>query len=116
MVKAVQVFNKVVRAAVEDRIIANNPVEKLPVPAILRDEMRFLTPDELWKLADAIDPRYRGLVLLGGFGGLRIGEMLALRWQAVDVINSRVSVTSTLTDLAGQISFGPPKTKASVRI
>ncbi|MFT3851948.1 MAG: site-specific integrase [Ilumatobacteraceae bacterium] len=116
VVKAAQVFNKVVRAAVEDRVIAHNPVENLPVPAVPRDEMRFLTPDELWKLANTIDPRYRGLVLLGGYGGLRIGEMLALRWQAVDETNSRVNVTSTLTDLAGHLSFGPPKTKASVRM
>jgi hypothetical protein len=93
IVKAVQVFNKVIRAAVEDRIIAHNPVDKLPVPTIPRDEMRFLTPDEPWRLADTIDPRYRGLVLLGGYGGLCIGEMLALRWQNVDRTESRVSRT-----------------------
>ena len=115
VVKAVQVFNKVVRAAVEDRLIAQNPVEKLPVPRISRDEMRFLTPEELWRLADAIDPRYRGLVLLGGYGGLRIGEMLALRWNTIDTTEARIGVTSTMTDLAGRISFGPPKTKAAIR-
>ena len=115
VVKAVQVFNKVVRAAVQDRLIAHNPLEKLPVPKIARDEMRFLTVEELWRLADAIDPRYRGIVLLGGYGGIRIGEMLALRWNAVDTTAQRVSVISTMTDLAGRISFGPPKTKAAVR-
>jgi integrase len=46
---------------------------------------------------------------------LRIGEMLALRWAAVDTISRRITVSATLTDLAGTISFGPPKTKAAVR-
>jgi integrase len=115
VVKTVQVFNKVVRAAVEDRVIGHNPLEKLPVPKIPREEMRFLTVEELWRLADAIDPRYRAIVLLGGYGGLRIGEMLALRWASVDTIRRRITVTATLTDLAGTISFGPPKTNAAVR-
>jgi integrase len=95
-----------VRAAVEDRVIAHNPLDKLPVPKIPREEMRFLTVEELWRLADAIDPRYRSIVLLGGYGGLRIGEMLALRWAAVDTISQRITVVATLTDLAGTISFG----------
>ncbi len=59
VVKAVQVFNKVMRAAFEDRLIMANPVERLPVPRIEREEMRFLTPEELARLANTIDSRYR---------------------------------------------------------
>jgi integrase len=114
-VKAVQVFNKVVRAAVEDRVIPTNPLERLPLPRIQREEMRFLRVEELWQLTDAMDARYRGLVLLGGYGGLRIGEMLALRWGRVDLATGRIDIVEGLTDLAGTISFGPPKTKAALR-
>jgi integrase len=113
--KTVQVFNKVVRAAVEDRVVATNPVERLPLPKIPREEMRFLTVDELSRLASAIDPRYSPLVLLGGYGGLRIGEMLALRWRRVDLDRGRIEIVEGLTDLAGRITFGPPKTKAAIR-
>ncbi len=79
--KAVQVFNKAMRAALEDRLISVNPVERLPLPKIEREEMRFLTPDELRRLADTIDARYRAFVLLAGYSGLRVGELLALRWE-----------------------------------
>jgi integrase len=113
--KTVQVFNKVVRAAVEDRILAANPVERLPLPKVTREEMRFLNVDELSRLASAIDQRYRPLVLLGGYGGLRIGEMLALRWSRVDLDRGRIEIAEGLTDLAGTITFGPPKTKAAIR-
>ena len=41
-----------------------------------------MSADELMRIADSIDPRYRAFVLLGGFGGLRLGEMLGLRWGA----------------------------------
>jgi integrase len=67
------------------------------------------------RLASAMDPRYTPLVLLGGYGGLRIGEMLALRWSRVDLDRGRIEVVEGLTDLAGTISFGPPKTKAAIR-
>jgi integrase len=113
--KAVQVFNKTMRAALEDRLIAVNPVERLPLPRIEREEMRFLTPDELWRLADAIDGRYRAFVVLAGYSGLRVGELLALRWEHVDMLRRKVTVVETLTDLAGRISFGPPKTRAALR-
>lgn len=43
-----------------------------------------------------------------------MGELFALRWDNVDMLRRQVSVTETLTDLAGQMSFGPPKTRASL--
>ncbi len=113
--KIVQVFNKALRAAEEDRLIGINPIERLALPKIERDEMRFLTNDEIWKLADEIDPRYRAVVLLGGFGGLRLGEMLGLHWRNVNLTTREVLITETLIDLRGHLSFGPPKTRAAIR-
>ncbi len=40
--KVVQVLNKSVNAAVEDRIITHNPVARLPLPKIEHQEMRLL--------------------------------------------------------------------------
>lgn len=113
--KNVQVFNKLMRAALDDRLISANPLERLPLPRIEREEMRFLTPLELSKLADAIDPRYRGFVILAGYSGLRLGELLALRWGHIDLDHRHVEVRETLSAVSGQISFGPPKTRAAIR-
>jgi len=96
-------------------LISNNPVAKLPLPRIERREMRFVSAGELMQLAETIDPRYRAFVLLGGFGGLRLGEMLGLRWGRVDLLRRRVHIAENLVDIGGHISFGPPKTKAAVR-
>ena len=113
--QAMQVLNKAMRAAVEDRMIPYNPVANLPLPRIEREEMRFLTADEVWRLADEIDPRYRSFVLLAGYGGLRLGEMLGLRWSRVNVLRREVEVRETLTDVRGHLALGPPKTKAAIR-
>ena len=113
--KIVQILNKVVRAALEDRLIVINPVDRLPLPKIEREEMRFVSHSELIRLADCIDPRYRAFVLLGGYGGLRLGEMLGLRSARVDLQRGTVTVAETLVDVNNRISFGPPKTKAANR-
>ena len=87
--RIVQVFNKCLVAAVEDRLIAYNPLARLPLPRLERQEMRFLDHHQLALLADCIDERYRAFVLLGGYGGLRLGEMLGLRWRHVDFLRRR---------------------------
>jgi integrase len=75
------------RAAVDAGLIALSPCERQPLPRVEREEMRFLDPGELAVLADTIDRRYRCLVLLGGYGGLRAGELFALRAKHVDASN-----------------------------
>jgi integrase len=51
----------------------------VPLPKIEREEMRFLTPAEIVDLAEAIHARYRALVFVGAYAGLRIGELAGLR-------------------------------------
>jgi integrase len=113
--KAVQVINKILRAAVDDRLIISNPADRLPLPKIERREMRFISATELGRLSDTIDPAYRAFVLLGGYGGLRLGELLGLRWRRVDLEQGQVHIAEILNDVRGDITFGPPKTRASNR-
>jgi integrase len=77
--------------------------------------MRFLTPVEIARLADAIRPRYRALVLVGAYGGLRIGELAGLRRERVDVLRGTVEVAEIMTEVVGKLQVGPPKTRASRR-
>lgn len=66
-------------------------------------------------LAAAIDPRYRALVLVAAYGGLRIGELAGLRRSRVDPMRGTVEVVEIVTEVAGVIAAGPRKTKASRR-
>jgi integrase len=77
--------------------------------------MLFLTPAEVARLADSIRPCYRALVLLGAYGGLRIGEMAGLRRGRVDLDQGMVEVVEIVTEVSGYLHFGPPKTRAGYR-
>ena len=45
---------------------------------------RILTPDEQRRLLDAAPRKLRALVVLALVTGARVGELLALRWDACD--------------------------------
>jgi integrase len=111
-----QLLSKVMAAAVDAGMIPQTPCRRVPLPRIERKEMRFLSPAEVWKLADAIAPEYRALILLGAFGGLRIGEMAGLRRGRVDLEAGTVQVIEVITEPKGQLHFGPPKTSAGRRM
>lgn len=113
--KAVQILSKCLRAAVDSGRLGRNPADRIPVPKIERDEMRFLTPAEVVTLADAIDPRSRALVILGAYGGLRLGEMFALRRDRVDLLHGHVLVAETVATVCGHLILNPPKTRAGRR-
>jgi integrase len=113
--RAYQLLGKVLGAAVDAGMIAQNPCRRVPLPRIERREMRFLTPAEVARLADSIRPDYRALVLLGAYGGLRIGEMAGLRRGRVDLDHGMVEIVEIVTEVSGYLHFGPPKTRAGYR-
>jgi integrase len=113
--KAHQVLAKIMRAAVAAGLIPASPCDNQALPRVERQEMRFLAPDEVERLADSIDPRYRALVLVGAYGGLRAGELFGLRRGRVEVAESRLYIVENLVEVRGHHQFGPPKTRAGRR-
>ena len=113
--KAYQVLSKALAAAVDAGLLAITPCRNVPLPRVHHQEMRFLSPAELAELAAVINPRYRALVLMGGYGGLRIGEMAGLRRGRVDVLRSRLDVVEKIVEVRGELHAGGPKTRAGRR-
>lgn len=111
-----QILRKAMASAVRSRMIAYNPCEGVLLPRIEREEMSFLTPAQVDALAETIAAPDRGFVLLGAYGGLRLGEMTGLRWGRLDLLRRRVDVAETSYGLNGKVWFGPPKTKAARRV
>src|SRR5260221_1812242 len=110
--KAYQLLAKAMEAAVDAGLIVRSPCRRVPLPKIEREEMRFLTPTEIAALADAIEPRYRALVLLAAYGGLRAGELAGLKRARLDLLRASGDVAEILSEVKGYLYWGPPKTRA----
>jgi integrase len=113
--KAWQIASGVFRLAVRDRLIPLSPARDVRLPKIERREPEALTADQVMQLAEAMDPRYRALVLVGAFGGLRIGELAGLQLGDFDPLRNLIRVRRTAADVRGRVIVGPPKTSKSIR-
>ena len=113
--KSFHALSQMMRAAVSDRRIIFMPCQDVPLPAERQEEQRFLNTEEVEHLAASIDPRFRALILLATYGGLRFGELAGLRRSRVDLLRGRVIVAETLVEVDGALTFGTSKTKQSRR-
>jgi len=110
------VLSTILQGAVADGRIARNPCAGVKLPPENAREMRFLEPVEVRSVADSIRPlHYRPLVLTAAYPGLRWGEPAGLPADRVDLLHPRIRVEQQLVEVAGRLTFGPPKTKAGRR-
>lgn len=107
------VLRLVFAAALGSGAIRTNPCSGVRMPKSRRQEMLFLDPQQLLALADAITPRYRALVLVAGYTGLRAGEIGALRVPRLDLLRGTLAVQESLADVKGKLVFGATKTHAN---
>ncbi len=79
-------------------VATTNPVAAVELPKVPDyTGIRFISKDEVWCLADAAQPgafqtHDRAFYLTAALAGLRFGELLALQWQDVDLMNSKLRV------------------------
>ena len=105
-------MSKVLGTAVSWNYLANNVVRGVKMPErSLKRPHQFLNVDEVKRLIIACKEPTRTIVLLATLTGLRIGEILALRWKRVNFIGETLVVAETC--FMGR--FGTPKTRASRR-
>lgn len=113
-VKKVMVeFRLCLATAVRQGLIHANPAADLVVPRAVKKQMTVVDHDTLHRLAEAVPERYKVLVLLLGYAGLRVGEAVVL--TPADVSPGYVSVSKSLTETASGSAVGLPKTSAGVR-
>jgi hypothetical protein len=71
--KAYRLLARILGAAVEARYLAVNPCSIRRAASDGAPEMRIATVDQVVAIADRVPSRYRALVLVAAFGGLRLG-------------------------------------------
>jgi integrase len=103
-------MSAVCRFAVRSGAIRSNPVADVKAAKGQgRREMRFLTPEQVAALADAIDPRYPLAVLTTAYTGLRAGELSALKVGRVDLLRRRLTVAESTAEVHGALVTTAPK-------
>jgi integrase len=114
--KAYRLLRRILNVAVEAGYLPRNPCTVKGAGLERAAEMRHVSIPQLHALAEAVPGRYRALVLVAGYGGLRWGELVGLRRRRVDLAGARIHVVEQLAEVAGKFIVSPPKTAAGQRV
>ena len=114
--KAYRLLRRILNVAVEAGYLPRNPAAIKGAGLERAAEMRHVSIPQLHALAEAVPGRYRALVLVAGYGGLRWGELVGLRRRRVDLVGARIHVVEQVAEVAGKFIVSPPKTAAGQRV
>jgi integrase len=105
----------ILNAAVDADIIPISPCRGIKLPPNRRGKLRFLSAEELGRVANAIPVQYRSVIYLAGVLGLRWSEIAGLRVGRIDFLRRSITVTETCAEVDGRVEFADVKTSASRR-
>ena len=98
--------------------LPETPVHDLSLPeASQQSTVQILSPSEVVALLSALEGTAIWLpTFLGLHTGMRVGEILGLSWDDLDLVNGTLSVCHSFTSsVDGYFRLGPPKTTSSRR-
>ena len=112
-----RVLREALQHAVRWQLAASNPADAVSPPRPADREMRALTPGEVHRLLAADgDPGLRAIIHVAVTTGLRLGELLGLRWSDLDLDGGTASISRAAQYLSGTgITFRQPKSARSRR-
>jgi len=117
ILQAHRVLKEALKHAVGWQLLGRNPADSVEGPKVPRAEIRVLSASDVEALIRVAEKTQWGaLTHIAVMTGLRMGELLGLRWQDVDLDTGRIYVRQTLQWLSGgRYVFQPPKTHRSAR-
>ena len=114
--KCYRLLRAICNSAVADGELVRNPCAIPGAGDEDSAERPSVSVPQVYALADAVGPRWRALVLLAAFCGLRFGELAALTLVRLDLLHGTVAVAESVSELAGGVRHvGPPKSEAGRR-
>lgn len=109
-------FRTIMATAYEDDLISANPCRIRGGSVARRKKIiRPATPEQIAQIAAALPDRYRLMVLLAGYCGMRSGEIRELRRKDVRLADGEIRVERSVSKVGDEFIVGPPKTDAGVR-
>lgn len=121
-------LHKALSQALQEGLIDSNPASGVTLPRARRPQVEILTRDDQAKLVQATyHHRYGVFVRLVLMTGLRMGELLGLRWEDIDFHSNMLHIQRTLNRLQKrdlpdtfsgnrtEIVIQEPKTENSIR-
>jgi len=112
-----RVLHRALDIAAKWGVVALNAADKVDAPKVEEEEVEIIQADALPGLLNALRGKMLYAIAVTGLGtGIRRGEMLALRWQDIDLAAGTMKIERSLEQTkAGGLRFKAPKSKRGRR-
>lgn len=115
-----RLISSMLTSAVQWQLILSNPAERVKPPKVEKGEAAHYDEAAIEKMLNFLDNepmKYRVMVLLAIYTGLRKGEICGLEWSDIDFENNRLRVRQASQYVPGVGTFEKtPKNESSKRI
>ena len=110
------VLHRALRQAFRWSLVARNVGDMVTAPRVERHQIKTLEQEQARALLEvASGDRFEALYVLALSTGMRLGELMAVRWADVDLELGSLYVRGTLIRTSGNVHIAEPKTARSRR-
>jgi len=119
--RTIRYLNSILRVAFKDAVsqgvLTNNPTNGAILPRWNKKEMQVLDQNEVQRfLKIAKDSSFFYVYYLAILTGMRLGELMGLKWSDIDFQNQVISISRQAQAIKGKgIVFSEPKTRSGIR-
>jgi len=119
-----KLLHNALERAVDAGFIAKNVSNRVQLPEISQPEIKALSKEEQTLFVEKAKETYMGdMYIFDLCTGMRLGELLGLKWEDIDWNNRQLHLNRTISKVIDpdnpedrwHLDFGPPKTEASKR-
>jgi integrase len=115
--KHLVILHVALEEAVKSGVIDRNPMDAVKLPSVrAKSERRALSEEEIGQLLEAArGTRYDAPIRFALAAGVREGELLAARWEDLDIEAQTIAIRRSLIYVEGRVSMKEPKSANSRR-
>lgn len=122
-----EVLEEETDTSIKNNMISNNPCMAVTLPKRDKGEVLYFTPEQANQFLEAVkETKHYPLYVLEMITGLRLGEIVALRWENVDLDEKRIDIKLSAAIVSKEVQsengvihseviLQSPKTKKSIR-
>ena len=94
----VDILRSILNRSVEEGVLEINPCGKVKKLKVIQGRDRILTGEEIGHIQESLKGTKDGLMILVAlFGGLRLGEVLSLKWKDVNFVREELTFVQSKT-------------------
>jgi len=103
-----RLISSMLTCAVQWQLLLINPASRVKAPKVERKEAGYFSIEQTEYILELLEDepiKYRTMMTLAIYGGMRMGELAAIQWNDIDMEKGTLNINKALQSIPGQDTF-----------